>query len=180
MRLSKQLFQDRLTVPDNWRDLDTYKLFEECGFVEFPYSGFPLFLPIGKRVMESICGIIRKEAETSGFNEVYLPLVQSRSFLESTGRADLFGNEFMELKDGLDGYILSPTNEEIFLDLAQRGLSSYRQLPVKIYQDGIGSCIQKSWNFDVQCLCECFFLLACLVRRLKEYVLVIGVDSQSA
>ncbi|HZX12555.1 MAG TPA: aminoacyl--tRNA ligase-related protein [Candidatus Nanoarchaeia archaeon] len=134
MRLSKQLFQDRLTVPDNWRDLDTYKLFEECGFVEFPYSGFPLFLPIGKRVMESICGIIRKEAETSGFNEVYLPLVQSRSFLESTGRADLFGNEFMELKDGLDGYILSPTNEEIFLDLAQRGLSSYRQLPVKIYQ----------------------------------------------
>src|SRR3989338_4963940 len=134
MRLSKQLFQDRLTVADNWRDLDTYKLFEECGFVEFPYSGFPLFLPIGKRVMESICGIIRKEAETSVFNEVYLPLVQSRSFLESTGRADLFGNEFMELKDGLDGYILSPTNEEIFLDLAQRGLSSYRQLPVKIYQ----------------------------------------------
>ncbi|MBI2668948.1 hypothetical protein HYX14_03840 [Candidatus Woesearchaeota archaeon] len=134
MRLSKQLFQDRLAVPDNWRDIDTYKLFEECGFVEFPYSGFPLFLPIGKRVMENICGIIREEAETSGFNEVYLPLVQNRSFLESTGRANLFKNELMELKGGLENYILSPTNEEVFLDLAQRGLSSYRQLPVRIYQ----------------------------------------------
>lgn len=134
MRLSKQLFQDKLTVPDHWRDIDTYKLFEECGLVEFPYSGFPLFLPVGKRVMENICRIIREEAESRGFNEVYLPLVQNRSFLESTGRANLFGNEFMELKDGVEGYILSPTNEEVFLDLAQRGLSSYRQLPIRIYQ----------------------------------------------
>lgn len=134
MRLSKQLFQDRMTIPDNWRDIDTYKLFEECGFVEFPYSGFPLFLPVGKRVMENICRIIREEAEIGGFSEMYLPLVQSRTFLESTGRANLFGNEFMELKEGLEGYILAPTNEEVFLDLAQRGLSSYRQLPVRIYQ----------------------------------------------
>lgn len=134
MRLSKQLFQDRLTVPNNWRDLDTYKLIEECGFVEFPYSGFPLFLPVGKRIMESICDIIRDEAEANGFSEVYLPLVQSRSFLESTGRAHIFGKEFLELKGDLDGYILTPTNEEVFLNLAQRGLSSYRQLPVRIYQ----------------------------------------------
>jgi prolyl-tRNA synthetase len=134
MRLSKQLFQDRLAVPDGWRDIDTYKLFEECGFVEFPYSGFPLFLPIGKRVMENVCRIIREEAESGGFNEVYLPLVQNRSFLETTGRATLFGDEFMELKDGLECYIMTPTNEEVFLDLAQRGLSSYRQLPVRIYQ----------------------------------------------
>ncbi len=134
MRLSKQLFQDRLTVPDHWRDLDTYKLIEESGFVEFPYSGFPLFLPVGKRVMESICDIIREEAEASGFSEVYLPLVQSRSFLKSTGRAHIFRNEFMELKGDLDDYILAPTNEEVFLNLAQRGLSSYRQLPVRIYQ----------------------------------------------
>ena len=88
MRLSKQLFQDRMTIPDNWRDIDTYKLFEECGFVEFPYSGFPLFLPVGKRVMENICRIIREEAEIGGFSEMYLPLVQSRTFLESTGRAE--------------------------------------------------------------------------------------------
>ncbi len=134
MRLSKQLFQDKLAVPDGWKDIDSYKLFEVSGFVEFPYSGFPLFLPIGKRVMENICKIIREEAESIGFDEVYLPLIQNRSFLESSGRANLFGNEFMELKENLEGYILAPTNEEVFLDLAQRGLSSYRQLPVRIYQ----------------------------------------------
>ena len=134
MKLSKQLFQDRLTVPDKWRDIDTYKLFEECGLVEFPASGFPLFLPIGKKVMESISRIIREEAERSGFSEVYLPLVQSINFLESTGRAKLFGKEFMELKGDLEGHILAPTNEEVFLDLAQRGLSSYRQLPIRLYQ----------------------------------------------
>ncbi|MAG78441.1 hypothetical protein CL616_03690 [archaeon] len=134
MRLSKQLFQDRLTVPINWKELDTYKLLESCGFVEFPYSGFPLFLPIGKRVMESICNIIREEADANDFSEVYLPLVQRSSFLENTGRANIFGNEFMRLNGDLENYILTPTNEEVFLDLAHRGLSSYRQLPVRIYQ----------------------------------------------
>ena len=134
MRLSKQLFQDKLKVPSDWRNLNTYKLFEECGFVEFPYSGFPLFLPVGKRVMENICKIIREEAEACGFNEVYLPLIQNRSLLDTSKRSNLFGKEFMQLKDDLEGYILAPTNEEVFLDLAKRGLSSYRQLPVRIYQ----------------------------------------------
>jgi prolyl-tRNA synthetase len=134
MRLSKQLFQDRFTIPENLEKLETYKLFEECGFVEFPYSGFPLFLSIGKRVMENICRIIREEAENRGFTEIYLPLIQKRSFLESTGRDNIFGEEFMELKGNLEDYILAPTNEEIFLDLATRGLSSYRQLPIRIYQ----------------------------------------------
>ena len=134
MILSNQLFQDRLTVPDNWKELDTYKLLEECGFVEFPYSGFPLFLPVGKKAMESICKIIREEAENNGFSEVSLPLIQDISFLEKTGRANVFRNEFMKLNGDLENYILSPTNEEVFLDLVKRGLSSYRQLPIKTYQ----------------------------------------------
>jgi len=134
MILSKQLFQDRFLVPKNWREVQTYRLFEECGFVEFPYSGFPLFLPIGKRIMDNICSIIREEAEKRGFSELYIPLVQDKRFLESTGRAEIFEKEFMELKGRMEGFILAPTNEEIFLDLATRGLSSYRQLPIRLYQ----------------------------------------------
>ena len=134
MRLSKQLFQERLVVPDNWKNIDTYKLFEACGFVEFLYSGFPTFLPLGQRVMQNIASVIRQEADKNGFSEIYLPLVQDSHFLGSSGRAKVFGNEFMQLKGDLEGYILAPTNEEVFLDMGKRGLESYRQLPVRVYQ----------------------------------------------
>jgi len=134
MRLSKQLFPERMNVPNNWKDMQTYQLFESCGWVEFPYSGFPIFLPIGKRIVNSLCEVIRKEAELQGFNEVSLPLIQKKEMLESTGRAAQFGKEFFTLSGEREGYILCPTNEEFFLNTALHGVHTYRQLPVKVFQ----------------------------------------------
>jgi prolyl-tRNA synthetase len=134
MRLSRQLFQDRLGIPEGWKSMQTYKLLEACGFVEFPYSGIPTFLPIGRRMVRNICDIIKEESEAAGFSEVYLPLLQHRKLLESTGRAESFSEEFMTLSGNLEGLIISPTNEEVYLDLARRGLKSYRQLPILLFQ----------------------------------------------
>jgi len=134
MKLSAQLFPEKYSVPEQWQSTQTYKLLEQSGFVYFPHSGYPLFLPIGQRVIERICSIIRAESEKFGYDEVYLPLIQESKLLEETGRADIFSKELFRIAGNNDRYILAATNEEVFLDLASKGLVSYRQLPVRWYQ----------------------------------------------
>jgi prolyl-tRNA synthetase len=134
MRLANQLFADRYAVPANWQQFQTYTLLERTGFVHFPYAGFPMFLPIGKRMIDKISRLIRIEAGAAGFDEVYLPLVQDASLLQTTGRMELFSAELFALEGKLSRFILCPTNEEFFLDLAAKGLLSNRQLPVRWFQ----------------------------------------------
>ncbi len=132
MRTSKQSNQSWFDVNKNSQE--TYKLMEDAGFVDFPYSGFPLFLPIGQKIMKSIGNIIRQEAEKQGFDEIYLPLVQHRNYLEKSGRAQLFGQEFMRLAGKRKDFLLTPTNEEFLVDKMSEGLQSYKQLPLKYFQ----------------------------------------------
>ncbi len=134
MRVAKQLFQEKYTVTNEWQATQTYKILENLGFVHFLNAGLPIFLPVGKRIVDKICAIIRAEAEKHGFNEVYLPLLQERRLLAATGRADVFASELLELTNGLDGFIVTPTNEEVFLELARHTLLSYRNLPVRWFQ----------------------------------------------
>lgn len=134
MRLGNQLFQHTIGVPSNWEDLQTYSLMEKCGLVEFPYAGIPSFNPLGKILMDGVEGIIKTESGRAGFSEVYLPLVQRKDLLEATNRAEIFADEFMSLSGANEGMILTPTNEEVYLDMARRGLTSYRQLPIRIFQ----------------------------------------------
>ncbi len=132
MRISHQLFQDRLQVPENWKSLPTYKLFEKAGLVVFSQAGFPAFLPIGQRLVNNVNKIIREKATYEGFDEVYLPLLQHNKLIKSTGRDDQFSEEFYRILDS--DLILSPTNEEVYIDLASRSSISYRNLPIRIFQ----------------------------------------------
>lgn len=132
MRTSHQLFQDRLRVPENWSSLPTYKLFEEVGLVTFLRAGFPTFLPVGQRLVNSVSSVIREEAVRGGFEEVYLPIIQDSALLERTGRADQFNEEFFRLHN--DNLILTPTNEEVYINLASHADISYRHLPIRIFQ----------------------------------------------
>ena len=132
MRISNQLFQDRLQIPEHWSSLPTYKLFEKVGLVTFLRAGFPTFLPIGQRLMNSVNSVIREEAVRGGFEEVHLPIIQDSALLERTGRADQFNEEFFRLHN--DNLILTPTNEEVYIDLASHADISYRHLPIRIFQ----------------------------------------------
>lgn len=132
MRISHQLFQDRFQVPEDWSSLPIYKLFEKIGLVVFSHAGFPTFLPIGQRLVNSVNSIIREEAARAGFEEVYLPLVQDNALLKKTGRADQFSEEFFRILNS--EFILAPTNEEVYIDLASRTTISYRHLPIRIFQ----------------------------------------------
>lgn len=132
MKISHQLFQEHFQVPKGWPSLPTYKLFEEAGFVTFLQAGFPTFLPVGQRLVNGVNGIIREEAVRAGFEEVYLPLVQDGAFLEETGRANQFDEEFFRVVNSQ--LILTPTNEEAFIHLGSHASISYRQLPIRLFQ----------------------------------------------
>ncbi len=132
MRVSRQLFQDRFQVPENWSSVPTYKLFEKVGLVTFLRAGFPTFLPIGQRLVNAVNSAIREEAVRGEFEEVYLPLIQDGALLEKTGRADQFNEEFFRLHN--DNLILTPTNEEVYINLASRAEISYRHLPIRMFQ----------------------------------------------
>jgi len=132
MRISHQLFLDKFKVPEKWTSLQTYKLFEEIGLVTFPRAGFPLFLPVGQILVNNVNQVIREAAYEAGFSELYLPLVQTPNLIEETGRAEQFNQEFFYTHN--NKFILAPTNEEVFIDLASKGIKSYRQLPVRVFQ----------------------------------------------
>jgi prolyl-tRNA synthetase len=132
MKISHQLFPDKFKVPENWTSLQTYKLFEKMGLAIFPKAGFPLFLPVGQILINSVNQIIRETAYQAGFSELYLPLVQTPNFIEETGRAEQFNQEFFYTCN--NKLILAPTNEEVFVNLASKGINSYRQLPVRVFQ----------------------------------------------
>ena len=132
MRVSCQIFQNYFDVPKNWSSIPAYKLFEKIGLVMFLRAGFPIFLPIGQRLVNNVKNIIREEAIRTGFEEVYLPLIQDSSLLKKTGRADQFDKEFFRISNS--EFILAPTNEEVYIDLASRAAISYRNLPIRIFQ----------------------------------------------
>ncbi len=132
MKASKHPYNNWFKVPE--KNKSPYKIMEELGFVTFPYSGFPLFLPIGKKVINNIEKVIRNEAEVHDFSEIYLPLIQHEENFDKSGRSKIFNREFMRLSGKRENFLLTPTNEEFFLSVTTKNLQSYRQLPIRYFQ----------------------------------------------
>jgi prolyl-tRNA synthetase len=133
MIFSKQILQEKLRIPINYPELETYKLISEAGFVTFPYAGFPFFLPIGQRLVRNIQRIIEDCLTQNGFSQVYAPLIQNKEYLLGSGRYQNVKNELFNLTEPFNNFFLTPTNEEFFLKLLGGNLS-YRSLPVKFFQ----------------------------------------------
>lgn len=134
MRLSKQLFQDKLSIPDNFQAIPTYKLMEKIGLVEFTIPGIPTFLPIGQRIIQDICQAIRRNATEEGFNEVYFPLLERKQLLLDSDIYEPFKYQYIQVSFPNQDLVLAATSEEPVLDLGIRGLASYRQLPIRFLQ----------------------------------------------
>lgn len=105
------------------------------GFVLQVASGVYDFLPLGKMMLDNIQNIIKEELNNAGCLEVSLPFVTPSELWQKSGRFEKYGKELLRFKDRKEqDFVLSPTCEELMVDLAKAKVISYRQLPLNLYQ----------------------------------------------
>lgn len=105
------------------------------GFIRQLTAGAYSLLPLGRRVLRNIERIVREEMEATGAQEVLLPALQPADLWRQSGRFDVYGPELIRLRDRGDReFVLGPTHEEVITALVGQAVSTYRQLPVALFQ----------------------------------------------
>jgi prolyl-tRNA synthetase len=112
-----------------------HRLLVRAGYVRRAAPGIYSWLPLGYRTYRNVENIVREEMDAAGFQEVHFPALLPREPYEATGRWTEYGDGIFRLKDrrGND-YLLGPTHEEMFTLLVKDSYSSYKDLPVSLYQ----------------------------------------------
>ena len=116
-------------------EITSHQLMIRAGLIRQVSSGIYNWLPIGKKVLHKVENIIRNGMDSSGAQEILMPMVQPASLWEKSGRIDQYGQELLIFFDRHENkFCLGPTHEEIITDLCKNLLTSYKQLPVTLYQ----------------------------------------------
>ncbi len=133
-RLS-QLFVRTLREDPVDAEVASHRLLVRAGYIRRQAPGVFAWLPLGLKVRRKIENIIREELAVFGAQEVHFPALLPREPYEVTGRWTEYGDGIFRLKDrkGAD-YLLAPTHEEVFTLLVKDLYSSYKDLPLSIYQ----------------------------------------------
>jgi prolyl-tRNA synthetase len=134
MRFS-HVFCPTLKEDPNDAEIASHTLLLRAGFIKKVASGIYSYLPMGLRVMRKIESIVRDEMNSSGAQELDMPLVVPGQLWQESGRWEKYGPELLRLKDrhGVD-YCLGPTHEEVITALTRNTIRSYRDMPVNLYQ----------------------------------------------
>ncbi|WP_326728326.1 proline--tRNA ligase [Streptomyces phaeochromogenes] len=125
------------TLRDDPADAEvlSHKLLVRAGYVRRTAAGLWSWLPLGKKVLNNVERVVREEMDAIGAQEVALPALLPKEPYEATGRWEEYGPELFRLNDRRGGdYLLGPTHEEIFTLLVKDQCSSYKDLPVILYQ----------------------------------------------
>ena len=134
MKWTKSLIQTLRENPGD-AEIDSHKLLIRAGLARKVAGGLYAYLPLGMRSLRKIQQIVREEMDRAGALEIVSPILQPAELWRTTGRWDTMGPNMFKLRDrGEHEFALGPTAEEVFTDLAKSLISSYRQLPVTIYQ----------------------------------------------
>ncbi|WP_426624106.1 proline--tRNA ligase [Leifsonia sp. McL0607] len=116
-------------------EVTSHRLLVRAGYIRRQAPGIFAWLPLGLRVKAKIEQIIREEMTAAGAHEVHFPALLPREPYEATGRWEEYGDGIFRLKDRKDAdYLLAPTHEEVFTLLVKDLYSSYKDLPLSIYQ----------------------------------------------
>ena len=125
------------TLRENPQDaeIDSHRLLVRAGLVRKVAGGLYAYLPLGMRTLKKIQQIVREEMDRAGAQEIVAPILQPAELWRTTGRWDVMGANMFRLKDRTEReFAMGPTAEEVFTDIAKGVVSSYRQLPLTIYQ----------------------------------------------
>ena len=116
-------------------EVDSHRLLLRAGYIRRAAPGIYTWLPLGLRVLRKVEAIVREEMDAIGAQEVHFPALLPREPYETTNRWQEYGDNLFRLQDrkGAD-YLLAPTHEEMFTLLVKDLYSSYKDLPLSLYQ----------------------------------------------
>ena len=113
----------------------SHQLLLRSGMIRKVASGIYNWLPLGFKTLKLVENIVREEMASTGSQEIFMPMVQPRDLWEDSKRWDKFGPELLRFKDRHErDFCLGPTHEEIITDLIRNNLSSYKELPLSLFQ----------------------------------------------
>lgn len=134
MYMSK-MFIPTLREAPNDAEIASHKLMIRAGLARNLVSGVYNYLPLGIRVIEKIKAIIREELNNKDAQEILCSALQPKELWEESGRWSNYGKEMFRLKDRNEReFCLGPTHEEIFTSIVKKEITSYKQLPINLYQ----------------------------------------------
>ncbi len=133
MRLS-QYFLPILKENPKEAEIVSHRLMLRSGMIRQQSAGIYSWLPIGLKVLDKVCTIIREEQNRAGANEILMPTIQSADLWRESGRYDAYGKEMLRIKDRQDRELLyGPTNEEMVTEIFRSYVKSYKDLPLNLY-----------------------------------------------
>lgn len=115
--------------------LPSHQFLLRAGFINQEGAGLYNYMPLGKIVLDKIRAIVKEELDNAGCMEVQLGFVTPLELWEQSGRAAKMGKEMLKIKDRKNNdFVLSPTNEEAMVTLVKNRVTSYKDLPLNLYQ----------------------------------------------
>ncbi len=116
-------------------EVASHRLLHRAGYIRRSAPGIYTWLPLGLKVLAKIEAIVRDEMARAGSQEVHFPSLLPADPYRASGRWEAYGSDIFTLKDRKDNdYLLAPTHEEVFTLLVKDLYSSYKDLPLSIYQ----------------------------------------------
>ena len=134
MRTSQYLISTLKETPAD-ATVVSHQLMLRAGMIRKIASGLYTWLPMGLRVLRKVEAVVREEMNNAGALEVLMPAIQPAELWQESGRWEQYGPELLRLKDRHDReFCVGPTHEEVITDLARTEITSYKQLPLNLYQ----------------------------------------------
>ena len=133
MRLSR-FFLPILRETPKEAEIMSHRLMLRAGMIRQEAAGIYAFLPLGYRVLQKVCQIVREEQDRAGAVEMLMPTIQSADLWRESGRYDDYGKEMLRIKDRHERDMLyGPTNEEMITEIFRAYVRSYKDLPLNLY-----------------------------------------------
>ena len=134
MRLSQFHLHTEKETPAE-AEIASHRLMLKAGMIRKLAAGLYTWSPLGLRVLRKVERVVREEMDRAGAIEMAMPSVQPRELWEETGRWAKFGPQLLKIRDRKEqDYCFTPTAEEAVTDFFRQEFSSYKQLPVNLYQ----------------------------------------------
>ncbi len=133
MRLSRYFLPILKETPRE-AEIVSHRLMLRAGMIRQQGQGSFTMLPLGKRVLDKVCQIVREEQNRAGALEILMPTIQSAELWIESGRYNDYGKEMLRIKDRQDRALLyGPTNEEMVTEIFRSYVKSYKDLPLNLY-----------------------------------------------